>query len=74
VDSRYVFAGATNLTRQSFRVNTESAFLVDGPGLADVFERRFAGDWATRSAPPDADLFRRRRAYFWCVKLASRYV
>ena len=43
VDSRYVFAGATNLTRQSFRVNTESAFLVDGPGLADVFERRFIG-------------------------------
>ena len=74
VDSRYVFAGATNLTRQSFRVNTESAFLVDGPDLAEVFERRFMGDWTSRSAPPDAGLFQRRRAYFWCVKLASRYV
>jgi phosphatidylserine/phosphatidylglycerophosphate/cardiolipin synthase-like enzyme len=74
VDSRYVFAGATNLTRQSFRVNTESAFLVDGPDLADLFERRFTDDWASRSAPPDADLFRRRRAFSWCVKLASRYV
>jgi phosphatidylserine/phosphatidylglycerophosphate/cardiolipin synthase-like enzyme len=74
VDSRYVFAGATNLTRQSFRVNTESAFLVDGPDLAGVFERRFLDDWTTRSAAPGADLFRRRRAYLWCVKLASRYL
>jgi phosphatidylserine/phosphatidylglycerophosphate/cardiolipin synthase-like enzyme len=74
VDSRYVFAGATNLTRQSFRVNTESAFLVDGPDLADVFERRFLDDWTSRSAAPDAGIFRRRRAYLWWVKLASRYV
>jgi phosphatidylserine/phosphatidylglycerophosphate/cardiolipin synthase-like enzyme len=74
VDSRHVFAGATNLTRQSFRVNTESAFLVDGPDLADVFERRFLDDWANRSAAPDTDIFRRRRAYLWCVQLASRYV
>ena len=44
VDSSRVFAGATNLTRQSFRVNTESAFFVDGPDLAEVFERRFTDE------------------------------
>jgi phosphatidylserine/phosphatidylglycerophosphate/cardiolipin synthase-like enzyme len=73
-DSRVVFAGATNLTRQSFRVNTDSAFLVEGADIASIFERRFLEDWINRSAPPATALFRRRRVYMWCVRVASRYV
>jgi phosphatidylserine/phosphatidylglycerophosphate/cardiolipin synthase-like enzyme len=74
VDSRFVFAGATNLTRQSFRVNTDSAVLVDAPDLARTFEDRFERCWTSHATEPSPELFHRRRLYFACVRAVSRFI
>lgn len=74
IDSRLVYAGATNLTRQSFRVNTESALIADDPALGQVLDARFARCWSDRSSAPDAGVFQRRRHYLGAVRTLSRFI
>jgi phosphatidylserine/phosphatidylglycerophosphate/cardiolipin synthase-like enzyme len=74
VDSRFVFAGATNLTRQSFRVNTESAVIVDDADLARTFEDRFEQCWTSGAAEPSPRTFERRRLYLGVVRALSRFI
>jgi phosphatidylserine/phosphatidylglycerophosphate/cardiolipin synthase-like enzyme len=74
VDGRYVLTGTTNFTRQGFRVNTESSFLVDGSDVAVAYERRFLDDWLRGSAPPDPELFSRRRVWLSLVRQACRWI
>lgn len=74
VDHDMVMVGATNFTRQSFRVNTESMFEIRSPGVADVFEQRFAGDWNFQSDPPDPETLYSHRLYHVLARWVSRYI
>jgi phosphatidylserine/phosphatidylglycerophosphate/cardiolipin synthase-like enzyme len=74
VDSRLVFAGATNLTRQSFLSNTDSAVIVESRRLAGVLGERFERCWSHQAAEPDPEVFERRRLYLQLVRRMSRYV
>lgn len=74
VDDRWVVVGATNWTRQSFRVNTESSYLVDSQRQATRLAERFTDDWELHSVAPDAQRLQQRRAYSAMLRLLSEYL
>ncbi len=74
VDDRWVVVGATNWTRQSFRVNTESSYLVDSQRQATRLAQRFTEDWESHSVAPDAQRLQQRRAYSAMLRLLSEYL
>jgi phosphatidylserine/phosphatidylglycerophosphate/cardiolipin synthase-like enzyme len=73
IDDDLAVAGSTNLTRQSFRVNTESAAIVRGTALVRALEGRFLEDWR-QSKAPHPSIYRQRRLYFLIVHALGRYV
>jgi phosphatidylserine/phosphatidylglycerophosphate/cardiolipin synthase-like enzyme len=74
LDDEFVYTGATNFTRMSFRANTESSVLIRSRSVAKIFEKRFLDDWRNFSKEPDHDLIRRRRSYLGIVRRLSRYI
>ena len=74
VDSDILMVGATNYTRQSFRVNTESMFVIKSLALAKTFEKRFIVDWEFCSDKPDPKMIASNRYYYQLVRLVSRYL
>jgi phosphatidylserine/phosphatidylglycerophosphate/cardiolipin synthase-like enzyme len=74
VDEEIVMVGATNYTRQSFRVNTESMFVIKNGELAGIFEARFLTDWRRFSDLPHTDTIVSRRIYYLLARWVSRYI
>lgn len=74
VDGQLAFVGSTNWTRQSFRVNTESGYLVDSRAQAEALAARFTEDWERRSRPVDGAPGAGERAWSALARLVSRYL
>jgi cardiolipin synthase len=74
VDNDIVMVGATNFTRQSFRVNTESMFVIKSRAVAGTFEQRFRTDWQYSSDRPMSENIASHRIYYTVARWASRYL
>lgn len=74
VDDDLVMTGATNFTRQSFRVNTESMFLIKCRKTATIFKNRFLSDWRYHSDPLRFRDLSHRRLYDSLVRWISRFL
>jgi phosphatidylserine/phosphatidylglycerophosphate/cardiolipin synthase-like enzyme len=74
VDNETVMVGATNFTRQSFRVNTESMFLIKDRTVAETFAKRFQSDWHDNSNTPAPGTVPSYPIYYTLARWVSRYL